>query len=92
MHSSRKFYWYVYMIVTEFQPFRRALTARLNEVKSDACMGAPTPAKVSEAQITRTGKPETASPAVKDPRDPPERATKLSPLYEQGLAWGQQAK
>ena len=42
-------------------------TVRLNGVKNDARVGAPAPARVTEAQTIRTGKPETASPAVDGP-------------------------
>ena len=36
-------------------------------MKNDARMGAPASARVTEAQMIRTGKPETASPAVEGP-------------------------
>ena len=60
--------------------FCRAPTVRLNEVKTDARMGASTPARVAEAQMIRTGKPETASPAVEGPtKDKPDNRAPPTP-------------
>ena len=49
-------------------------------MKNDARMGAPTSARVTEAQMIRTGKPETASPAVEGPiKDKREKQTLPTP-------------
>ena len=62
-------------------------------MKNDARVGAPTPERVTEAQMTRMGKPETASPAVDGPtkdkqahQTPPEP----TPRAEKGPGTGNQ--
>ena len=58
----------------------RAPTVRHNGVKNDARMGAPASARMTEAQMIRTGKPETASPAVEGPtKDKREKQTLPTP-------------